>query len=247
MLWYDWLIIIIPLAFVYFMGVYSKKYIKDVTTYLSAGRVCGRYVISVGEISAALSIIGLLAYVEVHYKTGFALSFWNAVMTPLSILLSLYGFCMYRFRETKAQSIGQFLEMRYSRKFRIFAAALRSVSEMLANMIMPALAARFFMYFLDLPKKFMFIGIEWNTFDLIIVFCLIAAISIICVGGSLAIIVTDTIQGFICYPMMAIFVVFFLYKFSWSNEIMPVISERAAGESFINTYDIYNQIGRAHV
>ena len=76
MLWYDWLIIIIPLAFVYFMGVYSKKYIKDVTTYLSAGRVCGRYVISVGEISAALSIIGLLAYVEVHYKTGFALSYF---------------------------------------------------------------------------------------------------------------------------------------------------------------------------
>ena len=240
MAWYDWLIIIIPLAFVYFMGVYSRKYIKDVTTYLSAGRVCGRYVISVGEISGALSIIGLLAFVEVHYKTGFALSFWNAVMTPLSILLSLYGFCMYRFRETKAQSIGQFLEMRYSRKFRIFAAALRSVSEMLANMIMPALAARFFMYFLDLPKKFMFIGIEWNTFDVIIVLCLIAAISIICMGGSLGIIVTDTIQGFLCYPMMAIFVVFFLYKFSWNNEIMPVISERAAGESFINPYDIYN-------
>ena len=99
------------------MGLYSRRYLRDVTTFLSAGRVCGRYVIAVGEISAALSIIGLLAYVEVHYKTGFALSFWNAVMTPLSILLSLYGFCMYRFRETKAQSIGQFLEMRYSRKF----------------------------------------------------------------------------------------------------------------------------------
>ena len=70
MLWYDWLIITIPVLFVLYMGVYSRRYLKDVTTFLSAGRVCGRYVISVGDIANGLSIIGLLAYVEVHYKTG---------------------------------------------------------------------------------------------------------------------------------------------------------------------------------
>ena len=240
MLWYDWLIITIPVLFVLYMGVYSRRYLKDVTTFLSAGRVCGRYVISVGDIANGLSIIGLLAYVEVHYKTGFALSFWSAVTTPLGVLLSLYGYCMYRFRETKAQSIGQFFEMRYSREFRVFAAGLRSLSEMLANMIMPALAARFFMYFLDLPKKFEFLGITFSTFNVIMVVVLTAAISIICMGGSLAIIVTDTIQGFICYPLMVLFVIFVLCRFSWSNEIMPVLSSRVAGENFLNPYDIYN-------
>ena len=240
MLWYDWLIITVPVVFVLYMGVYSRRYLKDVTTFLSAGRVCGRYVISVGDIASGLSIIGLLAYVEVHYKTGFALSFWSAITTPLGVLLGLYGYCMYRFRETKAQSIGQFFEMRYSRKFRVFAAGLRSLSEMLANMIMPALAARFFMYFLDLPKKFEFLGITFSTFNVIMVVVLIAAISIICMGGSLAIIVTDTIQGFICYPLMVLFVIFVLCRFSWSNEIMPVLSSRVAGENFLNAYDIYN-------
>ena len=240
MLWYDWLIITVPVVFVLYMGVYSRRYLKDVTTFLSAGRVCGRYVISVGDIASGLSIIGLLAYVEVHYKTGFALSFWGAITTPLGVLLSLYGYCMYRFRETKAQSIGQFFEMRYSRKFRVFAAGLRSLSEMLANMIMPALAARFFMYFLDLPKKFEFLGITFSTFNVIMIVVLIAAISIICMGGSLAIIVTDTIQGFICYPLMVLFVIFVLWRFSWSDEIMPVLSSRVAGENFLNPYDIYN-------
>ena len=164
MLWYDWLIITIPVLFVLYMGVYSRRYLKDVTTFLSAGRVCGRYVISVGDIANGLSIIGLLAYVEVHYKTGFALSFWSAITTPLGVLLGLYGYCMYRFRETKAQSIGQFFEMRYSRKFRVFAAGLRSLSEMLANMIMPAIAARFFIYFLDLPRYLTVFDIQIPTF-----------------------------------------------------------------------------------
>ncbi len=239
MLWYDWLIIVLPVCFVLYMGIYSRRYLKDVTSFLSAGRVCGRYVISVGDLANALSIIGLLAFVEVHYKTGFALGFWGGVAAPLGVLLSLYGYCMYRFRETKSQSIGQFFEMRYSRKFRVFAAALRSLSEMLANMIMPALAARFFMYFLDLPKQFVFLGITFNTFNTIMFVVLIIAISIICMGGSLAIIVTDTIQGFICYPLMALFVIFVLYKFSWSGEILPVMSSRVSGENFLNPYDIH--------
>ena len=239
MLWYDWLIIVVPVVFVLYMGIYSRRYLKDVTSFLSAGRVCGRYVISVGDLANALSIIGLLAFVEVHYRTGYALGFWGGVAAPLGVLLSLYGYCMYRFRETKSQSIGQFFEMRYSRKFRVFAAALRSLSEMLANMIMPALAARFFMYFLDLPKQFVFLGIKLNTFNTIMFVVLVVAISIICMGGSLAIIVTDTIQGFICYPLMVLFVLFVLYKFSWSGEILPVLSSRVPGENFLNPYDIY--------
>ena len=74
MSWYDWLIVIIPVAFVIYMGIYTRRYLKDVTAFLSAGRVCGRYVISIGDIAGSLSIIGLVSYVEIHYKTGFALA-----------------------------------------------------------------------------------------------------------------------------------------------------------------------------
>ena len=147
----DWLIVLIPVSFILYMGFNSRKYIRSVADFLSAGRICGRYVICVADVANALSIIGLVAYVEVHYKTGFALTFWQRILLPLGMVMALTGYCTYRFRATKAMSLGQFLEMRYSRSFRIFAAALRSISEMLANMIMPAIAARFFIYFLGLP------------------------------------------------------------------------------------------------
>jgi Na+/proline symporter len=234
----DWLIVIIPVLFVLGMGVYSRKYIRGVADFLAAGRVCGRYVISVGDIAGALSIIGLVAYVEVHYKTGFALAFWQILLGPLGIVMGLFGYCTYRFRETKSLSLGQFLEMRYSRKFRIFAASLRSLSEMLANMIMPAIAARFFIFFLDLPKSVDVFGVSVSTFMLIVVLCLVVAIGIICMGGTLALVITDAIQGMFCFPLIAIFVIFILYKFSWSTEIVPVMTDRVAGESFLNPYDL---------
>lgn len=234
----DWLIVIIPVTFVIGIGFYSRRYVHGVADFLSAGRVCGRYVLSIGDIANALSIIGLVAYVEMHYKTGFALAFWQMIIGPLGIVMGLFGYCTYRFRETKAMSLGQFLEMRYNRKFRIFAASLRSLSEMLANMIMPAIAARFFIYFLDLPHTVNLFGLAMPTFMLVIVICLTVAISLICMGGTLALIITDAIQGMFCFPLIVIFVVFVLYKFSWSTEIIPVMMDRVQGESFINPYDL---------
>ena len=237
---WDWLIVIVPTLFVLGMGWYSRRYLRDVTTFLSAGRVCGRYVISVGDVASGLSVIGLMRYVEVHYKTGFATAFWTSLLLPVGVVLGLFGYVTYRFRETKSQSIGQFIELRYSRKLRIFAAALRSISEMLANMILPALAARFFIYFLDFPHQVQFLGMTFSTFHLIMLLCLFLAISIICMGGAMSIIITDTIQGFILYPMLVLFTVFVLVKFPWSSEMLPVMADRVPGESFINPNDIAN-------
>jgi Na+/proline symporter len=234
----DWLIVIVPVVFVVGVGLYSRRFVRSVADFLSAGRVCGRYVICASDVANALSIITLVAYVEVHYKTGFAISFWMGIMAPVGMILALSGYCLYRFRETKAMSLGQFLEMRYNRPFRIFAAALRSVSEILANSIMPAIAARFFIYFLDLPTKVYIFGFGISTFFLIIVICLTIAISILCMGGTLAMVITDAIQGMFCFPLIAVFIFFILYHFSWSREIVPVMMDRVQGESFINPYDV---------
>ena len=41
---FDWLIVILPVIGILWVGMYSRKYIRGVADYLSAGRVCGRYV-----------------------------------------------------------------------------------------------------------------------------------------------------------------------------------------------------------
>ena len=82
MVWYDWLILVLPVCFVMYMGIYSRKYIRGVSDFLSAGRICGRYVICVGDLANALSIIGLATYIEMHYKTGFSVSFWSSILAP---------------------------------------------------------------------------------------------------------------------------------------------------------------------
>jgi SSS family solute:Na+ symporter len=236
----DWLIVVIPVAFVLWIALYTRKYIRGVSDFLAAGRICGRYVIGAACVSDAFSIIALVAYVEVHYKTGFAVGFWGSMKAPVTIFLGLTGYCVYRFRETKAMSLGQFLEMRYNRSFRIFAASLRSFTEIFANCIMPAIAARFFIYFLDLPKTIQLFGQEIPSFLIVVTITLAIAFVIICMGGTLALIINDAIQGIFMFPLVMVFVGFILYTFSWSGEIIPVMTDRAQGESFLNPYDVSN-------
>ena len=238
MSWIDWLITIVPVGFVLWLGWHVRRYIIGVSDFLVAGRICHRYVLSTSNIANALGLVTLAAYVEVHYKTGFAMGFWSSLQSPLAIFMGLTGYCYYRLRETRAMSIGQFLEMRYNRNLRIFACFLRSLAEMMANIIMPAIAARFFIYYLGLPEKFELFGWQCSTFMVIVVITLAIAISLICMGGTLSIIVTDTMQGLIFFPVILIFIIFILSKFSWSQEIVQVMSDRAVGESFLNPYDV---------
>ena len=39
-------------------------------------------------------------------------------------------------------------------------------------------------------------------------------------------------------PLVVIFIVFLLVRFSWSGEIVPVLEDRVIGESFVNPYDV---------
>ena len=235
----DWLIVVLPTAFVLGMGWYSRRYIKGVVDFLSAGRLCGRYVLLVGDIANGISILSVISYIERTYKVGFSVSFWGACLLPLTLALGMLGYCIYRFRETRAQSLGQFLEIRYgSRRLRIFASALRTTAEMLAHSIMPAIAARFFIYFLGLPEHFTVFGVQCSTFFVIMIVCMTLAISLICMGGTLTIVLTDTLQGMFCVPLMVVIIVFIIWKFDWGTQMVPVLMDRVQGESFLNPYDV---------
>lgn len=236
--WIDWVIVIVPVVFVLGMAIYAKKYVRGVADFLAAGRVAGRYVICVGDLQAGLSVITLIALCESEYQCGMAMGLWNKLVVPVSIFMALTGYCLYRYRQTKCLSIGQFLELRYNRPFRIVAAFIRTVAEMITNAIGPAVAARFFIYFIGLPHTVNIFGCNVSTFGIVMVVVLSMAMLVIWPGGRISLLVTDAIQGLMGYPIFVIFTCFVLSEVSWANDVAPVMMDRAPGESFINPMDI---------
>ena len=236
--WLDWLIVVIPVTAVLWLAFYSRKYVRSVVDYLAAGRVAGRYVIGVSDMSSTLSVIVLVAMVEERYLTGFARSYWGNIVAPVGMVMALTGYCTYRFRETKALSFGQFIEMRYCRSLRIFASFLRTLSEMLYNAIGPAITANFFVYYLGLPHKISVFGFSLPSFFIVVSLTLIISVMALWPSGRISLLITDCIQGLFSYPIFLIIAAYVVMKFSWGGDVIPAVSPRVPGESFMNPLDM---------
>lgn len=234
----DWLIVLLPLVLVAVIGFKTQKYVKGVSDFLSAGRVAGRYVVAVANGEAAMGLISIVAMFELYYTAGMAYQFWTTMTFFVGIFMSLTGFCAYRYRETRAMTMGQFLEIRYSRSFRIFAGILQSISGIINYAIFPAVGARFLVYFCDLPLNLNILGAECPTFMVVMAIFLGVAVFIATMGGQITIMTTDCVQGILSYPIYAIIIVYILMNFSWFNDMAPAMLNRPEGKSMLNPFDI---------
>ncbi|MBO5309024.1 MAG: sodium:panthothenate symporter [Lentisphaeria bacterium] len=236
----DWFIIWIPLLIVLLAGWKSQKYVRGVADFLTAGRVAGRYVVSVASGEAAMGLITAVAVMEMYYQCGFSVTFWSSLTIPISMMMGLFGFCTYRYRETRCMTLGQFFEVRYSKSLRVTASVIQSISGIVNYAIFPAIGARFLIYFLDLPLTVNFWGWHCPTFGLTMVIFLGMALYVACRGGQITIMVTDCVQGLLSYPMYLAIVIYILCTFSWGNEMAPAMMARPPHESFLSPYDISN-------
>ena len=236
----DWLIVCVPLLIVTGIVIYTRRFVTGVSDFLAAGRVAGRYVVAVSSGEAALGLVSVIALFEMYYKSGFAIGFWNGIGTPILLVITLTGFAIYRYRETRAMTMGQFFEIRYSKRFRIFAGSLQALSGIFNYGLFPAVGARFLVYYLDLPQNIEFLGATWPTFALLMAAFLGIAVIITTLGGQLTLMVSDCVMGILSYPMYLAVVAAIFWSFSWWGDMVPALQARPPGESMLNPFDVHN-------
>ena len=239
--WIDALIVLVPFAFVMWLAFRSRRYARGVVDYLAAGRVAGRYVLGVGNLASALSVITLVAGAEQQFETGFGVGWWNNIGAPLGIVLGLTGYCAVRWRQSRCLSKGQFIELRYgSKAFRFVTGLISTLAEMVTNSIGPAVAANFFIYYLGLPHRIMFCGVPLPCYLILVALSLIVATLVIWPGGRVSLLITDSMQALLSYPIFVVIVGFILLNFGWNTDISPILWNRVPNESFLNPYDVQN-------
>lgn len=233
--WIDWSIIVFIVGIMLTGVIISKTYMRSVADFLSAGRSAGRYLVSVAEGIAALGAITVIANFEMNYEAGFALTWWGFTMAVFVLIITVSGWVIYRFRETRALTMAQFFEMRYSRNFRIFAGILAFVAGILNFGIFPSVGARFFMYFAGLPESYSLFGMDISTYVTTMLILLLISIYFVFAGGQVAVIITDFIQGIIINIVFIAIVIYFLYLFSY-DQIFDALLTAPADASKLNPY-----------
>lgn len=168
----DWTIVLVMAILMIVTVLASRGQMKSVADFLAAGRSAGRYLIAISSGIAGLGAITIVGNLEMNLQAGFSMSWWGMTMGVVVLIVTVSGWVIYRFRQTRCLTLAQFFEVRYSRRFRIFTGMVAFFAGLINFGIFPAVGARFFIYFCGLPLEFSLLGMTISTFPLVMLILL---------------------------------------------------------------------------
>jgi len=232
----DWIFFALPLLLVLGIAFYTQRYMQSVSDFMSSGRLAGRYLLAVAKGELQSGAVVFVAGFELIAQAGFNLSWWSWLTVPIGLIVATSGFVLYRFRETRALTLAQFFELRYSKKFRLFTGMLGFLAGILNFGIIPAVGARVFVYFLGLPEQVKLLSVSVPSYVLVMAVSLSITLSITLSGGLITIMVTDCLEGIFSQLFYLVIIAALVVKFPW-RDISDVLLARAAGHSLVNPFD----------
>jgi len=220
------------------VATYTRKYMRGVADFLSGGRMAGRYLLAVAKGEQGAGPVVFVALFELISKSGFITTWWGFLSIPLGMILAISGWVNYRFRETRALTLAQFFEIRYSKSFRIFTGFLAFGAGMANFGIIPATGARFLTYFLGLPHTVTLLGLELPTYIPLMAVLLTITVVLTLSGGLITLMITNCLEGMISQILFLVIIFALLSIFSWS-QINEVLTNRPPGQSLVHPFDSF--------
>ena len=231
----DWTIIAGFAALVVGSALVSRPLMRSVADFLAAGRTAGRYVLTVSQGIAALGAITVVGMLEMNYVAGFQQTWWGFTTAVVVLVIAVTGWVIYRFRETRCLTLAEFFERRYSRGFRVFAGLLAYFSGIVNFGIFPAVEARFFIYFVGIPPHLPVLGLQVPTFPLTVFVLLAASLFFVFIGGQVAVIISDFLQGLFVNIVFIVIAAFLFTLVRW-DQVVTALATAPANASLLNPY-----------
>lgn len=226
----------LPLAAVLCLGLSVRRYMKSVANFMSAGRMAGPYLLAVSRGELEAGAVVFVALFEVIRHAGFSLTWWGWITVPVVIVVAISGFVVYRYRETRAMTLAQFFELRYSKNFRLFTGFLGFAAGLVNFGIIPAVGARFLVYFLGLPPSVVLFSHALPTYIPLMAVLLGITLCLTLSGGLITVMVTNCLEGILSQIFYLIIIAALLCLFKWT-EISEILSRAEPGQSLLNPLD----------
>lgn len=209
---------------------------KSVADFLAAGRTAGRYLLTVSQGVAMVGAISIVGFFEQNYVGGFPLTWWGLTTAVVVLVITVSGFVIYRFRQTRSLTLAEFFERRYSRNFRVFVGLIAFLAGIINFGIFPAVGARFFIHFVGLPQAVSLLGVQISTFPLLMILLLSIALFFVFSGGQVAVIIADFLQGTFVNIVFVVIIFYLLFLVDWT-QILQALSTAPENASLLNPFD----------
>jgi len=191
----DWIILVCFFLSFLGMAIYVNTYVKSVADFLVSGRKVRMWLGMGAGIAGEIGLVTIAASCEQGYMRAFGLILMGLMLKAIMLpLFGIFGFGIERFRATKAMSVPQYVEMRYSKGLRILTGIFNSLAGVLTMTIFPIAGANFVKVLIKAPDAVMFGGVEVQTTWIIMGILLSCAVIFTYLGGYITLIVTNFFQ-----------------------------------------------------
>lgn len=130
--WIDYAIVLIYFSFVIFVGWMLRRYMKDATAFLEAGRSMPAWVAAIAFISTSLGALDVMGMIGCGAKYGMmTFHFYWIGAIPAMVFLGV--FMMPFYYGSKARSVPEYLSLRFDEKTRALNALLFSIMTILVS------------------------------------------------------------------------------------------------------------------
>lgn len=220
----DWAILVALFLVPLVVGWRCRPYAHGIAGFLVAGRSVGRYLGLGSDSMQAVGAVTILAYWQMNYQAGFAGQWWYFLTPVAGMLVALTGWGIYRFRETRAMTLGELVGLRYGRGARMFFGLIAFLAGVLNMGIFPAVGAGFFIYYCGLPEQLSVAGLLLPTSLGVMVLFVGTAVMLCFWGGQVTLIVTDFVQSVFINAMLIGTMVALSRLFTWDQVVAAYAS-----------------------
>ncbi len=222
---FDWVIVVLYLSISVVIGLFVKKYVRNMTTYLGAGRAIGAWLGVATMTGTEMGLITVMYNAQKGFNGGFAAFHIALAAMIVTFIVGVTGFIVCRLREMEVLTIPEFYEKRFDRKTRILGGIMLTLGGIL-NMGL----------FLKVGSMFI-VGITGMSQDsralpAVMTVLLVLVLVYTVLGGMISVVVTDYIQFVVLSFGMVVTTLICLNKMGW-GQIMETI-ETLKGVSGMN-------------
>lgn len=212
----DWLIVLVYLAGIFYLGIRGRKYVKDSADFLVAGRTMGLHVGVISLVATEIGIITFMYYAEMGVLYGFTACITGVITAAVYIVVGRSGFVIKRFRELELVTIPQYFEDRYGSDVRVLVGVLMAVGGALNFGVFPIIEATFLNIITGIPQGY----ILWTMVVLIVI-----VLAYTSLGGMVSVIITSYVQYIVLVIAMILITAFCLHSVGWTAMVDTVQKE----------------------
>jgi solute:Na+ symporter, SSS family len=218
----DWVIVILYPLISVGIGLYVRKYVRNMKDFVVAGRGMGLWLGIATITGTELGLITVMYSSQKGFTGGFAAFHIALAAGIVTFIVGVTGFLVYRLRKLEVMTIPEFYEKRFDRKTRILGGIMMALGGILNMGLFLKVGSMFLVGITGLSAA------SW-ALPAVMIFLIVLVLIYTCLGGMISVVIADYVQFVVLSIGLLLTCYLAVDYLGWENIVTTVKQEMGRG------------------